>query len=356
MLSSLLLLLLLALSTTPVTAAVSHMLLSAVSHMLLSIDAGGKISVEVSIDATTTPQQASPSIDLHLVPLPFRVVESAKIQAPEDVRISILGKGDGYTLLVAAIPSVREKSVLRLQDAFALAESPEAKALVEFDLSYPFLSQSDRQLVTTKYSLIPRRITIDLPREYEDTEVSFRPIELKRISKRQYILDTISAGTTALSKVWLVFPNPMQSQLQIAKILLGALLGLFTVLLHIPMLRQQKLWWSLTVLAVSGAVLCLILYYAYALSKRLDLIEWAAASAPHAFYGLLSSIFLLVAKRRQATITGRITLEGGPIQFADIRLWRIANGERHQVKRIEALETEGRYFFRIWPRHKGDKF
>jgi hypothetical protein len=201
-----------------------------------------------------------------------------------------------------------------------------------------------------------QRVTIELPQEYDATELSFRPLQAQWVTKRKYTVTQPAGGTARLGKLWIVFPNPMKSQLQVAKAVLAFLVGVFTLVIHIPAFRERRISWSIAVFGLSLVLLVLGLYYSYSLTRRLEFVEWAAGFVPHALYGLATSVFLLLARRRQATITGLITAGGAAREFADVVLCRVVDGERAEEKRIDALSKEGRYVFHVWLRQEPARF
>ena len=320
-----------------------------VSELVFSIDGSGRVSVEARIKQVTNQVGSTEVVKLYVLGLPFSINEGAsEPRHPEDVRISTIGKGDGFTLLAIAVPASRDLTVIRWDGAYKLSESPEGKAKINMDLTFPFLSQIDKQLISASYALPIEQVTIELPREFDATELSYRPLQAQWINKRTYIVSQLTTSTQQQKDIWVVFPNPMKSQLQYAKVVLAFLVGIFTLVIHIPALKQRQVSWSLAVLGLSVIVSALFFYYSYSLSKRLDFIEWAAGFVPHVIYGFVTSIFLLLARRRQATITGLVTADGAPREYADIVLFRIIDGEPKEEKRLDALSKEGRYVFHVW--------
>ena len=328
---------------------------AATAELALNVDGNGKISADILIRRGVTSAAGAPTVEIFAVAMPFRTSEGTRIQGPDDVPAGLLKRGDGYTIISVAIPSARQETTLRITDAFPLSESSEGKALAQVDLSYPFLSEADKLLLRSTFSLTINKLLITLPRDFDDVEIGYNPPQLAKINKRQYAIDLAVAGTT-FNKVWLVFPNPMQSQLQIAKIVLALVIGCFTLLFHLPALKEQKLSWSLGVLFVSSLVFGLVAYYALSLSKRLEFVEWAAGSLPHIAYGLLTSLYLIFIARHQLKITGKVTRAGESIQFADVQLWKHSKGGRVLEKRLETLSPDGRYAFRVRPKDSADKF
>jgi hypothetical protein len=329
--------------------------IAANAELTLNVDGSGKISADILIRRGTPVPSGPSTVEVFAVALPFRTGEGPRIQGPDDVPAGLLKRGDGYTIISVAIPSARQETTLRIADAFPLAESSEGKALAQVDLSYPFLSEADKLLLRSASALSIGKLVITLPRDFDDVEIGYNPPQLVKVNKRQYAIDLASPGAS-FNKIWLVFPNPMQSQLQIAKIVLALVIGCFTLLVHLPALKEQKLSWSVGVLVVSSLVFGLVAYYALSLSKRLEFAEWAAGSLPHVAYGLLTSLYLVFVARRQLMITGRVTRAGEPIQFADVQLWKHGKSGRVLEKRVETLSSDGRYAFRVRPKDGTDKF
>jgi hypothetical protein len=325
------------------------------ASVIFPIDGAGKISAEVSITRPGSSTATLPTVNVNVLALPFSLRDDApRPRSPEDVRIAILGKGDGYTLFALAIPTNRQSTIIRFDDAFKLSESSEGKAKISMDLSFPFLSQTDKELIATASALQLSQVSIELPREYDSTELSFRPLSAQWTTKRKLsVTGPVSAST---SELWVVFPNPMQSQLQWAKVILAFLIGILTLSAHIPAFQERSVKWSLLVFVLAFGVLALISYYSYSLAKQLDFVEWAIAIVPHAVYGLLSSVYLIVARNFQATIAGAITADGAPRQFADVTLSQVKNGHPQKIESLDHLDKDGRYIFRPWLIKKPGRF
>lgn len=326
------------------------------ADLSLLVDATGKVSADVQLTGSSNrPNNTAIVFEQLILALPFRVADSTRIQSPDDVPAAILKRGEGYTLISLAIPTARADSTIRFPEAFALSETAEGKASVELDLAYTFVSQTERQLLSSPFSVLPSTISITLPRDYDDRELGFSHAQIRRVNQRQYLLD-VHTVTSQSGRIWLVFPNPMKSQLQIAKIIIGLVIGVFTLLIHVPALKEQKLSWSVTVLVISSVVFGLIIYYSFMLSKRLDFVEWAAGSAPHVIYGLVTSLYIVFVGRTQALITGRVTLDGQSIQVADVQLWRVVDGQPREDKQLDSLAAEVRYLFRVRPKSPDEQF
>jgi hypothetical protein len=319
--------------------------------LTIPIDSAGKVSADVAIAKASA---SAGSVNINVLALPFSLRDDApRPRSPEDVRIAILGKGDGYTLFALAIPSNRQSTIIRFDDPFKLSESSEGKAKISMDLSFPFLSQPDKELIASASALQLNQVSIELPREYDMTELSFRPLSAIWATKRK--LSVAPSSLSPAGELWIVFPNPMKSQLQIAKAVIAFLVGMFTLSAHIPAFQRRSVQWSVIVFLLASGLLVLIFYYAYSLAKQLDFVEWAVGFVPHAIYGLGSSIYLLVARKYQATITGIVTANGTPREFAEVNLWQNKNGTMQKVKSVDHLE-DGRYVFRTWVRGNPERF
>jgi hypothetical protein len=329
---------------------------SSTAKLSLSVDAGGQVAAVVTL-TNNAPASGVSAMDIYVLALPFSVrTDIARARYPEDVRISLLGKGDGYSLFVLAIPPSRQSTIIQFDDAYKLSETPEGKAKIEVDASFPFLSQTDKALIAAPYSQRLSEISIELPKEFDVTELSFRPLTAQWISKRELIVPMTTPANAAQGDVWIVFPNPATTQLQLAKIILAVLVGLLTLPIHIPAFRERRVSWSLGVFVLTTLILVVIAYFYYALAKRLDFAEAAFGIIPHALYGIISSAILIMAKKWEATITGLVTADGGSLKYADLALWRIVSGNRQMQKRIDALEDDGRYTFRLWMRSRTSPF
>lgn len=98
---------------------------------------------------------------------------------------------------------------------------------------------------------------------------------------------------------------------------------------------------------ISLLVLGVAVYFYFHLAKRLDFLVFSAAALPTAVYAFCASIYLLYAKKKQATIDGQVNINHAPAPFVSVKLF----GD-HQLMPIAETEKRegGRYRFHVWVR------
>ena len=88
-----------------------------------------------------------------------------------------------------------------------------------------------------------------------------------------------------------------------------------------------------------------------------EFIPFAAAAVPSALWSFGASAYLLAAKQYQATIIGRVTINGVPATYVTVRLFDLAaskGGKDIPKAEKELLDDYGQYQFFIWV-FRGDK-
>jgi hypothetical protein len=76
---------------------------------------------------------------------------------------------------------------------------------------------------------------------------------------------------------------------------------------------------------------------------------WAAAAIPHAIFGFVISIYIILAKRFQAIILGQVTIDNHPAQIATVSLYKkLEDGNYKIASRKLELDERGRFTFSIW--------
>jgi hypothetical protein len=167
---------------------------------------------------------------------------------------------------------------------------------------------------------------------------------MRRPDGRTFEFDVAGAAPVDM---WVVYPNPSQQRLSTAKVVASLLFGFLTLVLQVPALKARRVGTLLVVLGVALALLAVSTYYTMVLAKRRDFLEWSAALIPHAGFAFCAALYVLFAQRRQALLSGLVILDDQPAMFADVVLYKMTNGMKREVKRLDSLE-DGRYQFYVW--------
>lgn len=318
------------------------------SEMTLAPGAEGQVNATLIV---TNPHRTFPpsapgaaQSALFLMVTPFEALPDQKLDFPADVRVARIDAGPGFSVFAVLAPSTQAAVRIRLLNCIRPTETSEGKAKIELDFTYPFLSKDQRAALSTPAVVADWAVTIQLPKAYDPTELSFSPTNLRRPDGRTF---QVEVTRSAPADVWVVYPNPSQQRLSTAKVVASLLFGFLTLILQVPVLKARRFGTLLAILGVSIALLAVSTYYTFVLAKRRDFIEWSAALVPHAAFALGSAVFVLIAKRRQAVVSGRVLLDDQPALFADVTLYDISDNSKREVKRIDTLE-DGRYKFYVW--------
>ena len=79
---------------------------------------------------------------------------------------------------------------MRIEDFAFVSENREGKAKIEFDPSYPFISETDRKLFSSSLCISKYDFTIMLPRPYDETVLSFFPPYLDKNNDYTFALSS----------------------------------------------------------------------------------------------------------------------------------------------------------------------
>ena len=326
-----------------------------IPRITLSITEQGDVSADIVIGALTPGGAKLDDPGFTVVILPCSLATDARIIAAPDVRVAPVARGQGYALLAVIAPTTSSEIHISISPLTRITETAEGKAKLEFDFAYPFMSQSERRLIGLPRAYAVFDISIVLPRRYDETEVVYRPASLTKTDERTFVLTAASVHQEKISRVWVVFPNPMTRGLDIAKLVFSLVIGAVITVFQAPALRERRLFWAAGMFISSIVVLGVAVYFTHVLAKSLDFLVFASAALPNAVVGLLASIYLVVAKHLQASVTGRITIDGGDAQIADVRIYCVENGASREVGRTGMLK-DGVYTFHLWQKPKQRRY
>jgi hypothetical protein len=322
------------------------------SGITLTIDERGIVSADILIAKDTVKSKMSSfkmrNYSLAIFALPLLLEAPSKIISPPDVRISTLATGHGYTLLTVVSPISTPSTRFKIEHLTSITETREGKGKLELDLSFPLVSQAERELLSLPITVSRINVSIVLPAKYDDAEISFKPSYLVRQDDLTFGLPLSKQLAEKTTDVWIVFPNPMSQGFDNAKVVFSLVLGFFTVLFHVKALRERKLSWSITVLITSLILLGLAGYFIMTHPKGFEFLVWSAAAVPHALYGLGASMYLFLAKKLQATIAGSVSIDNQAAHFVEVSLFELDEGQKKLISSVDELKEGGKYSFFIW--------
>lgn len=318
----------------------------------LTVNSEGKVSLNLTIPREQTspliPALLSAGYATTFVMIPFEYKLSWTINTAQDVRTSVLSYGPGYTLLCLLHPSGQKPISVSLDGVVQLEETADDNAKIEFDYNYPFLSDSDRAIVQLPQTFSLWDTKFMLPREYSKYRVNTQPKATVQVDARNYRLPLDAIKATP-GKVWIVFPDPRKASLSYAKIILGLLFGIFTALFQILPLKERKITVLVAIFGLSAIFTSIAFYLLFTLPKRFDLAVWVAVSLPHVLVSGISCLYLVAARKLQATVVGSISLNGKPTNFATVRLIKYENGNEKIIATKDRIDA-GEFEFHVWVR------
>jgi len=232
-------------------------------------------------------------------------------------------------------------------------ETAGGRGKLEFDLSLAFLSQLEREQLSSPSFMTPTEFRVVLPRRYDAADVGLSSGFMRTSQPDVFELERAALAPVGAEPAWISFPNPSQGALDRAKLLFAFLLGCFALPFQIQPLRDRKLRSLGLIFLLSVAVIAVAGYYGIVLAKRWDFISYTAAAIPSALYALGASIYVVIATRLQAGITGQVQIGGAPAKVVLVRI----SGEQKDTSgktiwetlaETASLDPNGRYQFFVW--------
>jgi hypothetical protein len=312
----------------------------------LYIDIKVKNTGEIDIAGKVSGQSASSKgAMLFLIPLPFNLRPNTVLEAAQDVKLAVASSGNGYTILSLIAESTGNPVSFGIKNGITFSETSEGKAKLEMFPNFRYMTNTEKNLMSQSIATTNIGITIQLPKQYNSTEVGFRPLTVKTTDNQAFIFSQISVPDISGDEYWLVFPNPATDDLKWAQIVISFLFGLFTIAFHVPALKKGNLTWQLFVLFLSSIILGVSIYFTYSLAKKLDFGIFIAASIPHVTFGLLATLWLFLTKRYRVVISGTVYKNHVPVQYATVILEKKKGTGFVETKSVRELSENGRFSF-----------
>lgn len=138
------------------------------------------------------------------------------------------------------------------------------------------------------------------------------------------------------------------------------LFGVLALAFQVQPLRDRRVGWFVFVLVLAVCIMLAAVFFSLRLTKALDFLVFSAAALPTALWAGFACIYLLVAKKRQATIAGQVNINGAPGHFVLVELFAldpaIGDTTLKTVGKQEALQPGGRYVFHLWRRAQNKSY
>ncbi|MEZ9035262.1 carboxypeptidase-like regulatory domain-containing protein [Vibrio cyclitrophicus] len=312
------------------------------TNLNLKVKNNGDVDIAFKIEGVAS---AGNSSSIIVLPVPFALKKDSIIDSAQDVKVAVASSGTGYTLLSVIAESDSNQILFAINNAVALSETSEGKAKLEIYPNFKYMTKTEAGLLSQPQVINNFVMMVELPKKFSATEVGFRPLSVTSEDNRVYKFSNIKLPVLGEHEYWLVFPSPTVEDLKWAQIIVSALFGVFTIAFHIPALKRGSLAWQVSVFILSGVILSVALYFSFTIAKKLDFGIFVAASIPHAIFGLISTIWLLIAGKYQALVTGTVHKSGAPVQFASVVLEKKKDNAFIEVKTLTQLSENGRFSF-----------
>jgi hypothetical protein len=261
--------------------------------------------------------------------------------------------GPDYSLHVLLTPTGLQEIRWKIENCVELVETRESKSKLSVALRYAHMLE--RELLDLPFAVSHWDISVVLSSKIPETELSFSPLQLTKRDEFTYALPSGSAARDNADEFWIVFPDPAKRSLEVAQIIVAILIAAFTSLLQIPIVKKRRLGWVLAIFVLSSSIVVLAAYYAFALAKGLEFVAWVGISIPHAVFGLGASVYVLLARSRQAIVVGRVQIDGEDAILCDVSVWEICGAKPRRVARTDQL-SNGAYHFFVWLRRGDSRF
>ncbi|WP_158655136.1 hypothetical protein [Flavivirga eckloniae] len=309
--------------------------------------------VDINVTIVDSVVNKSP---LMLLPLPFKLTDMYSFESANDVKVSILSKGQNYTILSVISPN-NHPAKFSIINGYELGVTQEGKSEFEFNTSFPFITNPERELFERPITIDTINIAITFPQEFDDKEIGMSDFLFEKVSKQTYQTKHLKLHDKESNEEWIVFPNPFKSKIDIYKLIFALIAGFITLIIHLKAIRKKNIIWALSIFILSSILVGLFIYFIITIPKPLEIMIWTATAIPHAIFGLLASIYIFTASKLQCTLTGQVTIDARPAQIANIMLYKIeSSGTRKMVAKKHQLDDSGRYTFSKWLKRGTHKF
>ncbi|WP_318505802.1 hypothetical protein [Photobacterium leiognathi] len=316
----------------------------------------GFLDVNILIEnnelSKSRPVQNGKPYGFTLLLIPFQSSKDWHIESAQDITVSNISTFKGYSLISVIFPNTKSDDLLiTINNAAKLSENREGKAKLIVDLNYPYLSGAVKELTDLNFVFSEWKYIFRLLKKYENDELSKSHNSIVRTGDKTFEISPANINPLKDKKVWLVFPNGRQKALDTGKLVISLFVGLLTIILQFSPIRERKLSVILAILAVSGLIVGVSIYYAHYLSKGFELAVWGAALIPHVVMSIIGTIYVLIARQKQAIISIPIQKDGAPIEFGEILLLGKDGNNWIQIDKLEKL-VNGNGYFHIWLKAK----
>src|SRR5262249_18617698 len=240
----------------------------------------------------------------------------------------------------------------------------EGQGKISLDASFSFMSQAEKAILNASYTIADFNFVVTFPAKYEEDQVNFRPFDFRRNEPaRSYELALAAYSKIRQSPrqdLWIVFPSPIKSSIDVFKIAVSLLAGFATIGLGWPSLRQslkkehRRRWYiaaALSVLALGA-----LGYFSEISPRGIDLLGWGAGLLPPSICAIVGAVYLFFAQRYLATIRGQVLVEGKVTKYVDVSLSRLDGSQWKGIGEKDQVGDAGEYEFDCWLRKAEAKF
>jgi hypothetical protein len=315
------------------------------SDLLLQIGEDGGVSALIN----ASPQGQG----VVLMVLPIALDPQGEFRSASDVHVARLSTGNGYTILVVSAPTTTSMLKVEIRNATRLSETPDGKGKLEFDISFPFMAESEKNLLALPFCIRSFDTTVVLPKKYDERDAFAWPSLFVRRDDKTFTLDLAQAQQQKVTKCAVVFPNPMQHAVDLGKLLVGGFFGIWGISLAQASwsMRERKSIWIWIILLVSLLIVVAVSWFTYRFSeaRRVEFLIFAIPALISSVYAVCVCVYVLFAKKFQTVIGGQVNLNDVPTNLGvQVELYRMdVNPPKLEASKKGELKG-GRYVFHLW--------
>jgi hypothetical protein len=317
------------------------------SHVTFEVGEAGEVSTKLDISSQSPSQSATTGV-LLLVILPFSLDLNRAFVCADDVHVAELNRGKGYTFLAVTAPIARTQLLLEIKGATHISETPDGKGKLEIDVSLPYISLSDKELLALPFCIRIFDIAFVLPRRYDETDEYAFPSALNTKDNQTFEAKGVAIQGQSYTKLRVVFPNPVQHQLDLGQLVIGLVFGGLGILLQTGFLqlRERNPVVICIILGAALAVIVAAIFFTIGLpqTRKIQFLALVIFACLNALFAAFASGYVLLAKRFQAVVGGQVNLNDAPSQWPQVELHQIGSG---MVKQTDSLK-QGLYVFYLW--------
>ncbi|MHC1782023.1 MAG: hypothetical protein AB9891_04535 [Anaerolineaceae bacterium] len=212
-----------------------------IPSLVLTYNNKGIMSASLKFD---NPNQDQDIPQLIVLGYPFEVDLETTYNLPKDSSISILSKGNGYSVFVLWVPPETQTISLEIINFNRLREASEGRSKFQIDVSYQFANTNDKRILSLPSTISLWAFQIKFPKAYDKSVVSINPpIIFEWIDDSTISFSMVSANENNAKSIEIAVPNPASEENKQGLIFVGLLVGILLLLFEGYRYRNRNIRW-----------------------------------------------------------------------------------------------------------------